>query len=260
MPANRVKATLEAGGWVSGPIVEEIRTVGGVKMLANAGHDFLWLDSEHNMYDWETLLTLVQYALAVDIVPLVRVTDLSYAPVARALDTGALGVVIPRVETKEQVEAAVSYAKYPPLGRRGAGGMARNAYEAKGVKAAIDDGNAATMVVVQIESPKGIENLDAMASVPGVDVVCVGPQDLSINLGLHGQFDNPDFQDAIRRINEICATHGVPTGMVSRDASTFKTWYELGCRFLVCNSDLSLLYQQASRDTATLRDLLPAKA
>jgi 2-keto-3-deoxy-L-rhamnonate aldolase RhmA len=256
MPRNHVKEALDAGAWVSGPIIEEIRTVGGVKMLANAGHDFLWFDCEHNMYDWETLLTLVQYSLACNIVPFVRVTDLSYPLIARALDTGALGVIIPRVENRAQVEEAVHYAKYPPLGRRGAGGMARNAYETKGVLQAIEDGNAETMVIVQIESPEGIENLESMVTVPGVDVICVGPQDLSINLGLHGKFDDGGFIDAIRRINEVCEEHGIPTGMVSRDAASFKRWNELGCRFLVCNSDLSLLYQQASRDTATLRELL----
>jgi 4-hydroxy-2-oxoheptanedioate aldolase len=127
MRENRVKTALKSGKAVSGPIMEEIRTVGVVKYLAMAGHDFLWFDCEHNMLDWETLLTLVQMSIASDIVPLIRVTDLSYPMVARALDTGAYGVIIPRVETKAEVEQAVSFAKYPPLGRRGAGGQARNA-------------------------------------------------------------------------------------------------------------------------------------
>ncbi len=256
MQKNQVKATLKEGGWVSGPIVEEIFSVGGVRVLANAGHDFLWFDTEHNMYDWETLLTVVQFARAVGIVPLVRVTDLSYSAVARALDTGALGVIIPRVDNREQVEQAVSYAKYPPLGRRGAGGMARNGYQPKGVAEAVEWGNAETMVVVQIESPEGAARADEIAGVAGVDVVCIGPQDLSINMGVPGKFDDPGFVDTIAGVAKAAAHHGVACGMVSRDASTFKGWYELGCRFLVCNSDLSLLGQQASRDTQTLREVI----
>lgn len=258
MSENKVKAKLKAGGWVSGPIVEEIFSVGGVRVLANAGHDFLWFDTEHNMYDWETLLTVVQFSRAIGITPLVRVTDLSYSNVARALDTGALGVIIPRVDSKEQVEAAVSYAKYPPLGRRGAGGMARNAYLPKSAGEAVEWGNAETMVVVQIESPEGAERAGEFASVPGVDVLCIGPQDLSINMGVPGNFDDPTFIKTIAGVAKAAEKHGLAAGMVNRDASSFRLWHEIGCRFLVCNSDLSLIYQQASRDRNTLDEMLPS--
>ncbi len=253
---NRVKTALKEGKAVSGPILEEVRTVGAVKLLAGAGHDFLWFDTEHSMFDWDTLLTLVQYSLAVDIVPLVRVTDLSYAAVARALDTGALGVIIPRVSSREEVEAVVQYAKYPPVGRRGAGGQARNQYERRGVREAIEWSNRETMVVVQVESKLAIERLDAIAAVPGVDVVCVGPQDLSIDLGLHGEFDHPVFVQAIQQVVAACTRRGVAVGMVSRDASTFRFWHDLGIRFLVCNSDGALLSQAAARDVATLREFM----
>jgi 4-hydroxy-2-oxoheptanedioate aldolase len=252
MPANSTKATLQRGGWVSGPIIEEIRSIGPVAMLAQAGHDFLWFDLEHNMTDWETLLTIVQFSHASGITPLVRVTDLSYAAVARALDAGAHGIIIPRVETKEQVEQTVQYAKYPPLGRRGAGGLARNAYAPKSVQQAIEDGNAETMVVVQIESPEGVANVEAMASVDGVDVICIGPQDLSINMGMPGQFDNPEFIETIRNVASVAEANGKACGMVSRDAASFATWFEVGCRFLVCNSDLSLINQAATRDREKL--------
>jgi 4-hydroxy-2-oxoheptanedioate aldolase len=256
MATNLLKQKLAAGKWVSGPIVEEIRTGGGVKMLALAGHDFLWWDMEHNFYDWDQILNLVQLTYLNGMTPLVRVTDLSYANVARALDAGAQGIVIPRVDNAEQAEQAVSYAKYPPRGRRGAGGMARNFYETKSALQSVQDGNAETMLILQVEHPDAIGELDAICQVDGVDVICVGPQDLSVNMGIHGQFDNPLFLDAIDKINEICAKYDKPVGMVSRDAASFKIWNDLGCRFLVCNSDLSLIFQQASRDRKTLEDVL----
>jgi 2-keto-3-deoxy-L-rhamnonate aldolase RhmA len=252
---NRVKAALREGKTVSGPIIEEARTVATVKMLALSGHDFLWFDSEHNMLEWDTLLTLVQYALAVDIVPLIRVTDLQYPLVARALDTGALGVIIPRVETREEVEQAVSFAKYPPLGRRGAGGRARYAYEARGVGEAVEEANAETMVVVQVESPRAVANLDGIASVPGLDVVCIGPQDLSINLGIPGQVDHPTFIDTVKQIVAACSKYNIPVGMVSREAATFRQWHGLGVRFLVCNSDGNYIVQGATRDVQVLREI-----
>ena len=253
---NHVKAALREGKAVSGPILEELRTVGAVKLLAGTGHDFLWFDTEHNMYDWDTLVTLVQYSLAIGIVPLVRVTDLSYPLVARALDTGALGVIIPRVTTVAEVEEAVAFAKYPPLGRRGAGGQARNQYERLGVREAVEWGNEQTMVVVQVESDAAIRILPEIAAVPGVDVVCVGPQDLSIDLGLHGQFDHPDFVAKVGEIVAACQPRGIAVGMVSRDAGSFRGWHDLGIRFLVCGSDGALLAQAAARDIATLREFM----
>jgi 2-keto-3-deoxy-L-rhamnonate aldolase RhmA len=256
MKKNRVKAALQDEQSVSGPIINEARGVGTVKMMALAGHDFLFFDMEHAMFDWETMLTLVQTSLLCDICPLVRVTDLSYPLVARALDSGAQGVIIPRVETREQVEHAVSYAKYPPIGRRGAGGDARYGYDRRPVKAAVDEANAETMVVVQVESSEGVTNLAAMAGVPGLDIVCVGPQDLSISLGVHGQFDHPTFVETMRQIVAACSAHSVAVGMVEREASAFHQWYEMGVRFLVCNNDGNMIAQSATRDVASLREIV----
>jgi 4-hydroxy-2-oxoheptanedioate aldolase len=253
MRENRLKTALAEGKAVSGPIMEEIRTVGVVKYLAMAGHDFLWFDTEHNFLDWETLLTLTQMAIASNIVPLIRVTDLSYPLVARALDTGAYGVIIPRVETREEVERAVSYAKYPPLGRRGAGGQARNAYMARDVRTAVEEGNALTMVIAQIESKEAVERIDEIASVPGLDVLCIGPQDLSISLGVHGAFEDPLFLEHVEKVIAGCKRHNVAVGMVSREVNTFTRWYGMGIRFLVCGSDGSLLLQAARSDVAALK-------
>ncbi|MEA2513659.1 MAG: hypothetical protein QOF33_82 [Thermomicrobiales bacterium] len=256
MQQNRVKAALRNGQAVSGPIVNEARSVGTVKMMALAGHDFLFFDMEHAMFDWETILNLVQASLLCDICPLVRVTDLSYALVARALDSGAQGIIIPRVETREQVEEAVSFAKYPPLGRRGAGGDARYGYVRRDVRTAVEEANAETMVVVQIESLEGVANLEAIASVPGLDVVCVGPQDLSISMGVHGEFGHPRFVETLQQIVEICARHGVATGMVEREPGALRRWHDMGMRFLCCNNDGNMIYQSAMRDVAALKEFV----
>jgi 2-keto-3-deoxy-L-rhamnonate aldolase RhmA len=256
MQTNRVKAALKQGKAVSGPIINEARSIGTVKMMAEAGHDFLFLDMEHAMFDWETMLNLVQAALLCDICPLVRVTDLSYPLVARALDSGAQGIIIPRVDNRAQVEAAVSYAKYPPLGRRGAGGESRYGYVRRDARSAVEQANAETMVVVQVESLAAVADLDGIASVPGVDVVCVGPQDLSISMDLHGNFGHPEFVKVLQQVVDVCSRHGVATGMVEREASALKRWHDLGMRFLCCNTDGNMLYQSASRDVAALREFM----
>lgn len=253
MQPNRVKAALHAQQAVFGPMITEARSVSTIKVMSLAGYDFVFLDSEHSMLDMETIVDLVQMALTCNICPIVRVTDLAYSLVARVLDAGAQGVIIPRVETRTQAEAAVSFAKYPPLGRRGAGGDARNGYERRDAKTAIDEANAETMVIVQIESLLGVENLVEIASVPGIDVICLGPLDLSISLGVPGQFNHPVFLETVQGIVTICKQHNVASGYVGREANDFQRWYDMGMRFLVCNSDGNMLIQGAFRDIATLR-------
>ena len=256
MQPNRVKAALRNRRTVSGPMINEARSVSTVKVMALAGFDFLWLDTEHAMLGTETIANLVQMALVCDICPLVRVTDLAYPLVARALDAGAQGIVIPRVETRAQAEAAVGFAKYPPLGRRGAGGDARNGYERRDAKTAVDEANAETMVVLQIETLLGVENLDGIASVPGVDVVCLGPLDLSIALGVPGQFAHPTFVDTVRQIIGVADKHGIACGHVEKEAAALEPWHAMGMRFLVCNSDGNMIIQGATRDMAALRAFL----
>lgn len=253
MLENRVKRTLAEGRVVAGPIIAEARSIGTVKLMAREGFDFLFLDMEHALFDWETILTLVQASLLANITPFVRVTDLQYALVARALDTGARGVIIPRVETAAQVANAVNFAKYPPLGRRGAGGDGRTAYERLTAAEAVEISNAETMVIVQVETRTGLDNLEAMVQVPGVDVICVGPQDLSISLGVPGNFGHPTFVDALRRLAEICERHGVVSGMVEREAADFERWYDIGMRFFCCGTDAYFLAKAAADSVATIR-------
>ena len=247
------KETLKSGRSVSGPIVSEIRTVGPVKALALAGHDFVWLDMEHAMFGWETIQTLVQYSRAIGITPLVRATDLSYPLVARALDAGAIGVIVPRVDNVEQVEAAVQYSYYPPLGRRGAGGEGRYGYERRPPADAVVEINDATVVVVQIETMTAVEQIDAMAAVEGVDVICVGPQDLSISLGLAGQFDHPTFVEAVTHVITRVTAAGKVAGMVERDARRFERWHAAGARFFACNTDSNMVFLSAKADVDVLR-------
>lgn len=259
MQPSRVKAALRNQQAVFGTMITEARSVSTIRIMSLAGYDFVFLDSEHSMLGVETIADMVQMALTCNVCPLVRVTDLTYSLVARALDAGAQGIIIPRVETRDQAEAAVSFAKYPPLGRRGAGGDARNGYEPRDAKTAVDEANAETMVIVQIETLLGVDNLVKIVSVPGIDVICLGPLDLSISLGIPGQFDHPSFVETVHRIVTICEQHNVPSGYVSREASALQRWHDLGMRFLVCNSDGNMLLQGAARDVAILRSLVASK-
>lgn len=256
MRPNKVKAALKNDQAVAGPIISEMRSVGGVKLMALAGFDFLFLDMEHAMFNYETIVSLVQMSLAVDIVPLVRPTDSTYAHVARALDSGSQGVIMPRVDSRAQAEAIVSYGKYPPLGRRGAGGDGRNGYDRLTPLQAVETSNAESLFVLQIESREGVDNVDAIAAVEGVDVLLIGPQDLSVSLGVHGDFGHPTFLEAAQEVVNAAKKHGKASGMVEKDPNAFRRWHEMGMRFLVCDSDSNMLFTAATNDVKTLNEFV----
>ena len=254
MQPNRVKAALKNGDAVTGPILSEVRSMGMVKLMAAAGYDFIFIDTEHGMYGMETVANLVQMALACGLCPLVRPADLTYTLVARALDTGAQGVIVPRVETRQEADDAVSFVKYPPVGRRGAGGNGRNGYERRGEREAVEESNAETLVVLQIESAKGLDNVDEIASTPGVDALLIGPGDLSISLGIPGEVDRAEFTGAVQRVMDACRTHGIAAGTLGASGAALKPYYDLGFRFLLCNTDGNMIAEAAYRDVAAMRE------
>jgi 2-keto-3-deoxy-L-rhamnonate aldolase RhmA len=195
-------------------------------------------------------------ALLCDICPLVRPTDGTYGYVARGMDTGALGVIVPRVDSAEQAAAIVSYVKYPPVGRRGAGGDGRNGYLKISPREAAETSNAESLVVLQIESREAVDNVDAIAATEGVDVLLIGPQDLSVSLGFHGDFSHPAFLEAAHEVVNACKKHGKASGMVEREPAAFRRWHDMGMRFLVCDSDSNMLYYAALRDVAALNEFV----
>lgn len=254
MQPNKTKAALKAGQAVTGPILAETRSMGIVKLMAAAGYDFIFIDTEHGMYGIETVANMVQMALACGLCPLVRPADLSYTLVARALDTGAQGVIVPRVENRQEAENAVSFVKYPPAGRRGAGGDGRNGYERRGVREAVEESNAETMVVLQIESAAGLENVDEIASVSGVDALLIGPNDLSISLGIPGEYERSEFTGAVQQVMDACRKHGIAAGTLGMSGAALKPYYDLGFRFLLCNTDGNMIAEAAYRDVGVMRE------
>jgi len=187
------------------------------------------------------------------ITPIVRVPDLRYGDIARLLDAGAQGVMIPRIDTADQVEEAIRHIKYPPRGDRGAASV-RGAtdYHEVPPRELISHMNNETLVIIQIERAQAISNLDAIASVPGVDVLLVGPYDLAIAL------DAPSTTDpiVIAAMDQVIAAgqrHGVTTGTHASDPAILKGWHAKGMNMMLCGSDLRFLQNGAKAMLAGLR-------
>ncbi len=247
MKINSVKKALAEGKVQLGTNLGQLRSQDVVRILAAAGFRWAFVDTEHGGFDLETVQDLCRISLYTGFCPIVRVADMQYSLVARSLDLGAEGIIFPRVESPELLERAVSWTKFPPLGIRGYGLTPIQVDHAKAsIAEIIEHVNANTLVVLQIETARGVEMRDELLSVKGIDAVMIGPADLSISLGVPGDFQHPKMVDAMEKIRDSCLAHGVAPGTQTRTPSLGKFWRERGMLFLGCSSETGMLYDRAS--------------
>jgi 2-keto-3-deoxy-L-rhamnonate aldolase RhmA len=243
---NLVKKKLADGKPVLGSMVFEFFTPGIARICANAGAEFVMYCMEHTGMGFEPLKPQFALCRALGVVPLVRVPATEYHFVARALDVGALGVMVPLVDTAEQAERIVSFSRYPPAGRRGAAfGFAHDDYGGGDKDADLSDKMRAiherTLVICMIETRAGLDNVEAIAAVPGVDVLWLGHFDLTNFLGIPGQFSHPQYRDAVKRIAAAAAKHGKSAGYMAADAQLGREYLGHGYRMIATGTDQGLL-------------------
>jgi 2-dehydro-3-deoxyglucarate aldolase/4-hydroxy-2-oxoheptanedioate aldolase len=254
MRTNTVKQALKEGKAQFGCNTSMLRSPEVPRILAAAGLHWSYLDSEHGGFDLETLQDLIRAANEAGLCPIVRVADLQYPLVARALDCGAQGVLFPRVESPELLEKAISWTRFPPEGVRGYGLQPTHVgYEAVGMPDIIAHSNANTMVALQIETKTAIERIDELLSVPKIDAVMIGPADLSISLGVAGQFEHPTLVAAIEKIRDACNRHGIAPGIHMRSLKLVQYWRDHGMLFLSCNSEIGFMLEKATETVAALK-------
>ncbi len=233
---------------------QQIRSVEVARILAAAGFDWTFLDGEHGGFGIETLQDLCRASVLAGMSPIVRVGDMQYSLVARALDCGAQGVIFPRVESPELLARAVSWTKFPPLGVRGFGLAATHVeYERATIPQVLAHQNENTMVVLQIETKLAVDRRDELLSVPGIDAVLIGPVDLSLSLGVPGDFEHPRMIRAMESVRDSCLAHGVAPGTQLRTLALAKFWKERGMIFLGSGSETGFLLEKASEVASALK-------
>ena len=243
MRPNPVKAALAAGGHAVGTMAFEFFTPSLPQIVKAAGAQFLLYDIEHSGADVETMKWQFAACRGIELVPLVRVPATEYHFVARMLDAGAMGVMVPMVETAEQAARIVSFTRYPPQGRRGAafGVAPHDDFLAAPVTDTIAAAHERTLVICLVETEVGIGNVDAIAAVPGVDVVWLGHFDLTNFLGIPAQFDHPRYQEAVGALVAACERHGKAPGFMAADDRWAAEYRAKGFRILAYGVDVLLL-------------------
>ncbi len=225
------------------------------RILARMDWDWLTLDMEHSAISWSQATAIFAAIADAGCVPLVRVPEGSHHYIKRVLDAGAMGIVVPMVDTVEQAKAAIAAAKYPPVGNRSVGGgmhpMNFGTASSEEYYARVSD---EILVVLQTESPQGVENAEAIYSLPGCDAIFIGPVDLRFQMrAADGTFPTPEEHEAmVQRVIQVGKKVGTPTGIHAMNAESAIERAEQGMQFIAVGSDLRLMTQKAQEEVRIL--------
>lgn len=254
MPRETLKSMTRQRGLRLGHFVAEFVSPGIGHILKAAGCDYAMLDMEHSGFGIDTIKTALRYFEAADLPTVVRVPSSAYHHIASACDMGAEGIMVPAVATEAQTRRIVDSMKYAPAGHRGVAlGFAHDRYEAGPVDAKLAAANEKTTFFALIETAEGAENADAIAAVPGVDCLHIGHYDLSVSLGVPGDFAHPTFRAAVARIAEAGRRHGRALGQTVEGVKNGVDALESGFNLLLYSGDAWLFRSALADGLSALR-------
>jgi 4-hydroxy-2-oxoheptanedioate aldolase len=241
------------GGWLS------LNNVHSAEVMAHAGFDWLVVDMQHGLIDYGDLRFMLPAISTTETTPFVRVASNNLPEINKALDAGAMGVIVPLVNTAAEAAAAVSACRYPPDGTRSFGPIRGALYGGAGYAA---EANGQIACIVMVETQAGLDNLDAIVATPGVSGVYIGPADLALALGLsaRGDTDDPTHLAAVSHILETCKRAGVPAGVHTLGIGWAVKRLAAGFDFVTIGSDIGFLSQAMAADLATARAQLAQRS
>jgi 2-keto-3-deoxy-L-rhamnonate aldolase RhmA len=251
---SEIRKRVLEGEVVYGTMVRQGRDPSVTTLVGQVGFDFVFIDMEHGAYGLESVADLIRGAKSVGCAPIIRVPSGERHFISRVLDAGAEGIMVPMLSTPDEAKQVVSYAKYPPVGKRGVGLQTGQTNYAR-VKASdfTQQANQKTLIIAQIENAEGVRNIDAIMAVNGVDLAVLGPNDLSFDLGYQGKTDTPECVEAIQKVVEACQRCGKHSGTHMGNLEQLAYWKDQGMTFIAYNTDTGLLYKAASEGLGFLK-------
>jgi 2-keto-3-deoxy-L-rhamnonate aldolase RhmA len=247
-----MRGEVRVGTWVT-----TLRTPQIAQMIASAGFDFLYIDMEHSCFSMETVGDLCFAALGAGLVPIVRPPAKEPYLLSRPLDSGAMGLLIPHVDTKEQAEAVIEAIRFPPDGERGISLIGpHTGFSKTNAEEYVRSTHAETLLLVQIECDAAVNNIDEILSVDGVDGAVIGRADLSNDLGLPGQINHPEIVKRVEMLIAACKRHKKIPGLLVHDIATAKEWIAKGIRLVPYANEVSLLVNAGQQAVREIREFV----
>ncbi len=238
------------GSWVN------LGSLVSAEIMGRAGFDWLLIDLEHGAGNDTMMYHQLQVLESTYATPIVRTDELSRPKVQRILDAGAKGIMFPQIQNKEEAELAVNMMYYPPRGIRGMAKMVRATGFGKNADEYIASLDKNLVGVMQIENINALKDIEAIAAIPGADVLFVGPSDLSLALGIFGQFNHPAYQQAMQDVAGAAKKHGKAAGVLLQNIDEYEMYYHLGFRFLACGADGSFVARSAEALVKQMKERL----
>jgi 2-dehydro-3-deoxyglucarate aldolase/4-hydroxy-2-oxoheptanedioate aldolase len=250
------KQKLHAGTQMAGTMVQELDGTRLVKVLQESGCDFMFIDCEHGPYSYEKVGDMIAAADFERMIPIVRVAEIRKEAILKILDLGPGGIMIPAVKSADEVREAIRLMKYSPMGERGfATFKYYNNYCDKPAREILDAANKAQMLIVQIETREAVACVDEIAAIDGVDVLLVGPGDLSLSYGFPGVKKQPHVMAAIEKVIESAKKHAIAAGVHYGDLDDVLYWREKGVQMLMWSSPLAMIHKALKQATRELHML-----
>ncbi len=238
--------------------LRQTRTADIGKIMSTCGYDWLFIDMEHNSMDIDIASQISVAAQDAGITPIVRVPDFAHHHATRVLDCGAMGIVFPHVDDATTAQRLVSNCLYPPKGHRSMTGVLPQLdFKQKPIAEVAKLINDSMLIVIMLESPEAISNVDSIAAVEGVDVILIGTNDLCMEMGIPGDYNNSKVKEAYRKVIEACKKHGKTPGMGGvYNEELMSEYIGMGMKFILSGSDLSFMMQSASQRSNKLRSFV----
>jgi len=250
---NNLKKAIKESKIVFGPFMK-FTDPAAVEIMGFAGFDFIIIDTEHGPISIQSAQNMIRVAETANITPVIRVANNDEALILRALDIGAQGIEIPQINNKLQAIKAVRSVKYAPQGERGVCRYVRAAnYSSMDKFEYFKSANNETMIIAHIEGVEGINNLDEILSVRGIDVIFIGPYDLSQSLGIPGEVNHPLVTERMKEVVLKCKENKVSVGTFADDIKTAKFWVSLGVQYMSFSVDVGILYEASKQIVENLK-------
>ena len=242
MRPNPVKAKLARGETAFGTMILDLRGPGLARIFENAGAEFVMFDMEAACWDIGTIKDQLAMCRGLDIVPFVNAASQDAAMLQQPLDCGAMGLMVPVVETRAQAEQIARATHYPPHGARGvAFGIAHDDYSLGGIEERIAAADERTMIIAKIETMEGVQNIDEILAVDGIDAAFVGHMDLSASLDVAGDYEHPRFVEAVETVIAACERHDKPGVCLVATPEAATLWMVRGFRMVMYSTETMLL-------------------
>lgn len=244
-----MKEKMKQKGTVFGMMLSEVATPNLVRIMSVANYEFMIVDCEHGYYDFSQLANLASVGNGLNMTMLVRIPVIEREFVAKVLDMGMDGLLVPMVNTAEDAKKVVRLVKYPPIGIRGISTTrAHTNYTPPALDEYVEIANQRTIILAQIESRQAVEHAEEIAAVEGIDAIIVGPNDMAVDFGTPGKLDTPDMRQAIKRVIAAAGSAGKPCGIIDSHVDFLRKWHEQGMTVFSCGSEVSMIMNSARKN------------